>query len=166
MTDDLPTPPLPEAMASTRVLTGMAVSGEVSRAFHRAFDITSLRSSAVISPHVIVTPVTPGCDATRVSTSFLICVRSGQPLIVSFTSTVTAPSGATATDGTMPRSTMLPPSSGSITPRRRPVTASTVGGPTDRDEAARTSVMRAFYWPVPCKFSLCPFRPRCRDSTS
>ena len=51
-----------------------------------------LRSSAFISPHEIFTAVTPGCTETRVSTSFLISARSGQPPIVSLMPTVTSPS--------------------------------------------------------------------------
>jgi hypothetical protein len=50
VTELLPTPPLPLAMASTRVVAGISVSGAFSRAFQRALDMTSLRSSLVISP--------------------------------------------------------------------------------------------------------------------
>ncbi len=125
VTELLPTPPLPEAMASTRVVAGIWVSGAFSRACQRAFSITSERSSLVISPQSICTSRTLGWVAMRVSMSVLICARSGQPPIVSFTTIVTrAPSpdgcGATVTDGIMPRSTTLPPSSGSMTPRSRP----------------------------------------------
>ena len=128
VTELLPTPPLPLAIASTRVLSEMAVSGADSRAFQRAFVITSLRSSLVISPQSIRTSVTPGCTATRVSTSFLIWARNGQPPMVSLTPTVTAPSGVTVMDGTMPSVTMSAPSSGSITERSSVVTSSTEGG--------------------------------------
>ncbi|CAB4774047.1 unannotated protein [freshwater metagenome] len=60
MTDDLPTPPLPDAIASTRVLAGTAVSEAFSLAFQRALVMTALRSSGVISPQSIFTLVTPG----------------------------------------------------------------------------------------------------------
>ena len=76
-------------------MSGTSVSGAFSRAFQRALSITSLRSSLVISPQSMRTSVTPGCTATRVSTSFLICARSGQPPMVSLTPTVTTPSSAT-----------------------------------------------------------------------
>ena len=67
-----------------------------------------------------------GGDA--VSTSFLIWARNGQPAMVSLTAMRHVAVGGDVTAVTMPRSTMLPPSSGSITPRSRPVTSSTVGG--------------------------------------
>jgi hypothetical protein len=57
--------------------------------------MTSLRSSLVISPQSITTAVTPGWVAMRVSTSFLIWARSGQPPIVSLMPMVTTPSGLT-----------------------------------------------------------------------
>jgi hypothetical protein len=109
-------------------VAGTSVSGAFSRAAQRALSITSERSSGVISPQAIVTERTPGCVAMRVSTSFLICARSGQPAIVSFTPIVTSPSADTLDPVVMPRSTMFPPSSGSITPRSRPVISSREGG--------------------------------------
>ena len=60
VTELLPTPPLPDAMASTRAVLGMAVSGAFSRACQRAFIMTSVRSSGVISPQSILTLRTPG----------------------------------------------------------------------------------------------------------
>ena len=79
MTEVLPTPPLPEAMASTRVVAGTCVSGACSRAAQRALSMTSDLSSAVISVQSSFTCRTPGSAATRVSTSFLIWARSGHP---------------------------------------------------------------------------------------
>ena len=55
MTELLPTPPLPLAMARIRHDAGTSVSGAFSRAFQRALNITSLRSSLVISPQSIFT---------------------------------------------------------------------------------------------------------------
>ena len=55
VTELLPTPPLPLAMASTRVDAGTWVSPACWRAFQRALSITSLRSSAVISPQEMCT---------------------------------------------------------------------------------------------------------------
>ena len=128
VTELLPTPPLPLAIASTRALVGTAVSLAFSRAFQRAFVITSERSVAVISPQSMVTLVTPGCVSTRDSMSFLICARSGQPLMVNLIPIVTAPAGVTVTSPAMPRSTMLAPSSGSMTARNIVRTSSAVGG--------------------------------------
>ena len=99
MTELLPTPPLPDATASTRAVAGTAVSGACSRACQRALSITSVRSSAFISPQSILTLRTPGWWATRDSTSFLIWARSGQPAIVSFTVMRTSPSGPMSTLG-------------------------------------------------------------------
>ena len=65
VTELLPTPPLPLAMARTRVDAGTWVSPACWRAFHRALSITSLRSSGVISPHSMRTSVTPGWTPTR-----------------------------------------------------------------------------------------------------
>ncbi len=126
MTELLPTPPLPLAMASTLHDSGTSVSGAFSRAFQRALVITALRSSAFISPQEIFTSETPGWTDTRVSTSFLISARSGHPPMVSLMPTVTRPSGCTSTDGTMPSDTMSAPSSGSMTVPRTAMTSSTV----------------------------------------
>ena len=132
VTELLPTPPLPLAIAKMRVFIGTWVAVAFSLAFHRARVITADRSSASISPHSIFTFVTPGCVVTRDSTSFLICTRNGQPLIVSLTPIVTRPSSVTVTPVAMPRSTMLSPSSGSITARSKLVTSAGVGGCTRR----------------------------------
>ena len=127
MTELLPTPPLPLAIASTRHDAGTSVSGAFSRAFQRALVIAEVRSSAFISPQTILTLVTPGCSVSRPSISRLISARSGQPLIVSLTSTVTTPSAPTVADGTMPSVTMSLPSSGSMTDASTSITCSTVG---------------------------------------
>jgi len=138
VTELLPTPPFPLAIASTRAETGTAVSVAFSRAFHRALVITSERSCAFISPQSIFTLLTPGCVSSRDSMSFLICARNGQPLMVSFTEMVTTPSSPTDTSVAMPRSTMLAPSSGSMTARSRLRTSSAVGGGTERDVTPST----------------------------
>ena len=128
VTDDLPTPPLPLAMASTRVVDGTSVGAAFSRALNRARCIAAVFCSAVISPYSTDTSVTPGRPRTFDSTSRLICARSGQPAVVSATVTPTWPSGDTRISSTMPRSTMLACSSGSITPPRMPRTSSGEGG--------------------------------------
>ena len=61
--------------------------------------------------------------------------RNGQPPIVSFTVTRTAPSSATETAGTIPSETMSLPSSGSITDSRTAITSSRVGAGIDRSGA-------------------------------
>jgi hypothetical protein len=126
----LPTPPLPEAMVSTRVVAGMSVAGADSRAFHRARSITARRSGSSMVPVLTSIAATPGNERTRASTSRRIWSRSGQPAMVRATSTSTDPSSATATARTIPRSTMLAPSSGSITPDRAWRTSSGLGGPS------------------------------------
>ena len=131
VTDDLPTPPLPLAMARIRVLLGIAVGAAFSRAFHRARVMTAERSSAVISPQSILTLVTHGCTSRRDRMSFWIWARRGQPRMVSLTPMVTIPSDMVMSPA-IPRSTMLSPNSGSITARRRLRTSSTVGAGTAR----------------------------------
>ena len=126
VTELLPTPPLPLAMASTRARSGTAVGAAFSLAFHRAFDITAVRSSAVISPQSIFAFVTHGWTSSRLLMSFWIWARRGHPRMVSFTPMVTIPS-AMVTESTMPRSSMLEPSSGSMTARSMFRTSSTVG---------------------------------------
>ena len=130
MSELLPTPPLPLAIARMRVVAGICVSARSDRAFHRALSITSLRSAGVISPHSMRTSATPGWMPTRSSISRLMSARSGQPPIVSFTVTCTTPSASTATAGTIPSETMSAPSSGSMTPSSTATTSSRVGGGT------------------------------------
>ena len=128
VTDDLPTPPLPLATASTRVVDGTSVGAACSRALKRARCIAAVFCAGVISPYSTFTPVTPGRPRTFDSTSRLICARSGHPAVVSATVTLTWPSGDTRISSTIPRSTTLAPSSGSITPPRMPRTSSADGG--------------------------------------
>jgi hypothetical protein len=63
--DDLPTPPLPEAMATMRVVGGMSVSTAFSRALNRARAMTPFFCSVVISPKWTRTSATPGRLGTR-----------------------------------------------------------------------------------------------------
>ena len=123
VTDDLPTPPLPDAMASTRVEAATAVSGASSRAFQRARAITAARSSASMAATCTSTERTQSRDRTWFTTSRSIWLRSGQEAMVSATSTTTSPP-STVMPRTMPRSTMVSPSSGSTTARRRSRTSS------------------------------------------
>ena len=92
VTELLPTPPLPEAMAITRAVSGMSVAGAGSWASFRARAMTTFRCSASITPVVTATDVTPGSAPTWDSTSLCIWARSGQPATVRATSTSTRPS--------------------------------------------------------------------------
>ena len=87
VTDDLPTPPLPEAMASTRAVAGMAVSGASSRAFQRARAMTAARSAASMVAMRISIEVTQSSASTWPRTSCSIWERSGQAAMVRATST-------------------------------------------------------------------------------
>ena len=165
VTDDLPTPPFARGDGQH-----VARLGD-----HRLPPRSRARSSGLWSsprcaprrsspPQTIFVRATPGCSSTRVSTSFLISARIGQPLIVSLISTVTQPSSATSTEGTMPSDTMSAPSSGSITFDRTAMTSSTVGGAPTVSFAARVcgvmpgggpdpgavAAMERFYRPIPC----------------
>ena len=60
VTDDLPTPPLPEATAMTRVVAGTAVSGAAPSTFQRALAMAVGLLVGVISVQSSFTPVTPG----------------------------------------------------------------------------------------------------------
>ena len=85
VTDDLPTPPLPLAIASTRAVDGTSVGAAFSRALKRARCIAAVFCSGVISPYSTFTAVTPRNPRTFDSTSRLICARRGQPAVVSAT---------------------------------------------------------------------------------
>jgi hypothetical protein len=81
VTDDLPTPPLPEATAYTRVsepgwengITGSGAS--VPRTVRRS----SARCSSLMTSRPTCTEVTPGTAETAVVTRLVIVSRIGQP---------------------------------------------------------------------------------------
>ena len=75
VTDDLPTPPLPDEMASTRVRPGISVAGGFSWARRRARAIRSFFWSEDISLVRTCTAVTPGRLPTRAVTSRCSWVR-------------------------------------------------------------------------------------------
>ncbi len=127
VTDDLPTPPLPDATSTTRVVGASAVSSGRWATFQRALAMAEVFSSWVISVQSSFTWVTPGREVTRARTSRWICARSGQPAVVRAIVTMTLPSGSTLAPLAMPSSTMSLPSSGSITPRSVAMTSSGVG---------------------------------------
>src|SRR4051812_2160365 len=127
VTELLPTPPLPLDTASTRVVTGIIVSGALSRALRRARCMAAERCSRVIPTQRPLTSVTPGSPSSFDWISRRISAWRGQPSVVSAMWTVTVPSGATVTSSTIPRSTMLAFSSGSSTPPSIPRTVSAPG---------------------------------------
>ena len=127
VTEDLPTPPLPEATISTRVVAGISVSGALRLTLKRALAIAVAFSSAVSSSQDRWTDDTPGRSATRALTSRWIWARSGQPEVVRAIVTSTRPSSSMVTARAMPSSTMSVPSSGSMTPRSTPITSPVVG---------------------------------------
>ena len=72
VTDDFPTPPLPDDTARTRAVAGMSVDrARSSCALRRARSMSALRSAASISPMTTSTRRTPGRLPTRDSTSCL-----------------------------------------------------------------------------------------------
>ena len=89
MTDDLPTPPLPEAMASTRVEGAIAVSGASSRAFEWARAMrrrarrVHCRDPHVDGPHPVQRP-------HWFTTSRSDLAAQGQEAMVRATSTTTS----------------------------------------------------------------------------
>ena len=118
VTDDLPTPPFPDAIISTLVVAGISVSGVSRLTFQRAIAMVAAFSSGVSSVQVMWAFVTPGSPSMRALTSRWIWARNGQPDVVRAMVTSTRPLGPTTTAFAMPNSTMLEPSSGSTTPRR------------------------------------------------
>ncbi len=90
----------------------------VSRAFQRARAITAARSSASIAATCTSTERTQSRERTWFTTSRSIWLRNGQEAMVRATSTTTLPP-STLMPRTMPRSTIVSPSSGSTTARRQ-----------------------------------------------
>ena len=125
VTDDLPTPPLPLAIAKTLVSEPGCAKG-ISRCAWppRSVSCSPERCSAVITPSVRSTPVTPSTAPTAVVTSRLIVSLRGQPATVSSTVTRTSPSSEMSTDSTMPSSVMGRLISGSLTVARAALTRS------------------------------------------
>ena len=136
VTEDLPTPPLPLATASTRVSEEGSANG-MARSVRppRSRPCSSRRCSSLITSRCTSTPATPGTAATAAVTSLVMVSRSGQPATVRYTSTRTLPPAPTSTLFTMPSSVMGRWISGSLTPARAAVTCSAVGGETTEDAA-------------------------------
>ena len=112
VTVDFPTPPLPDATASTRVVAGNWTPR--TSAPPRSCVVSAARSSGDITSNSSDTEPTSGNDATCCCTWSSKLERSGQPATVSAIVTVTAlPS--IRTSRTMPSSVTGLRSSGSIT---------------------------------------------------
>src|SRR5918993_2143592 len=128
VTEDLPTPPLPEATAYTRVsdpglANGISLAGWPGP---RSCSCSACRCCALITSRSTRTAVTPGSGDTAAVTSRVIVSFIGQPATVRKMPTVTAPSGATSTPLTMPSSVTGRRISGSRTPASAAVTCSGV----------------------------------------
>lgn len=83
VTEDLPTPPLPEATAYTRVSEpGLANGTSRSAVPPRSEEASSLRCSSLITSSSTVTPVTPSTRDTASRTFAVIVSRIGQPATV------------------------------------------------------------------------------------
>src|SRR4051812_48702585 len=130
VTDDLPTPPLPDATAKTRVSDdGLANGTSRSTApdCARRFFCRSCRCWSDITSRATETLVTPSTLPTAAVTSRVIVSRIGHPATVRYTPTVTRPSAAMSTDFTMPRSVIGRRISGSLTVASAALTCSSVG---------------------------------------
>ena len=116
VTDDLPTPPLPDATAITVVSESARANG-ISRSVWPPLSMSrrATRCSSLITPSSTSTPLTPGITATAAVTSRVRVSRIGQPLTVSSTRTRARPSASTSTLSTIPRSVIGRWISGSFT---------------------------------------------------
>src|SRR5215469_12928986 len=134
VTDDLPTPPLPLAIAYTWVSDEGCANG-ISRSTRppRSLVCSSRRCSSLITSRSTATLVTPATAVTAAVTSRVMVSRSGQPATVRYTSTLTLPSGAISTFLTMPRSVIGRRISGSLTRASASLTCSVVGGGVSAD---------------------------------
>ena len=139
VTEDLPTPPLPEAISSVRVALpgcakGMArpsawpwagADPAVAAGLPCSLARSSARSASFITVKSRVTAATPSRASSASLTLFWISLRSGHPATVSAIFTSAWPPSK-RTPRYMPRSTMLRCSSGSSTGRRASITSASV----------------------------------------
>src|ERR1700736_1554641 len=130
VTLDLPTPPLPDATAYTRVSDpGWANGMTGSRASPRSILRSSVRCSSFITSRLTLTAPVPGTSATVWVTRSEISVFFGHAEVVRYTSTCTPALSSTATLLTMPSSVIGLRSSGSITLVSAARTADSSSGP-------------------------------------
>ena len=105
MIEDLPTPPLPDATAYTRVREpGFAKGISRSALPPRSCVRSAARCSSLITPSVTSTAVTPGTLASAAVVSLVSVSFMGQPETVSKIVTATRPVSSTVTLSTMPSS--------------------------------------------------------------
>ena len=140
VTDDLPTPPLPDEISSGRVFEPALAKGisrpsacpctcwlpAVAAASPWRVRRNCSRSASLITVNSRSTEVTPASPVAASVTRRWISLFSGQPGTVRATSTPTRPSSPTRTARSMPRSTIERCSSGSSTGRRASITCSSV----------------------------------------
>lgn len=141
VTDDLPTPPLPEAIAYTRVSeSGLANGISRSACPPRSCWRRAARCSSLITPRRTSTLVTPSTDAHAWRVSRSRVDFNGHPETVSRIVTATAPASSTDRSPTMPSSVIGLWISGSSTPESASSSASRVG-------AAMPATLTASYLP-------------------
>ena len=118
MTLDLPTPPLPDAIATIAVDGGNEIFDCCGAAAlpPRSCCTSAARCSCVMGERSTATRATPSSGATAAVTSFVMRSFSGQPSIVMSTSTRTV-SPSMEMPRNMPMSSIGLPISGSMTVR-------------------------------------------------
>src|SRR6478609_7692186 len=79
VTDDLPTPPLPDATANTLVSEVGLLNGMTGSAPPRSRSVSAARCSGLITPIAIRTSATPSTVSTAAVTSFVIVCRGAHP---------------------------------------------------------------------------------------
>src|SRR5436190_9224982 len=131
VSEDLPTPPFPDATAMTRVVGSSWIALSSAGRPPRSFDVSAARSSGVITSKSRRTDPTPSSPPTSFATWSWNDERSGQPATVSAILTLTS-APATVTSRTMSSSVTGLRSSGSITLPSAARTASRVGIGTER----------------------------------
>ena len=116
VTDDFPTPPLPEAIAMIEVLGAKEILVGPCEFGPRSLPTRASRCSGDIGVRLTSTRSTPMSGCTAAVTSCVIRSRSGHPSIVSRTSTRTLPP-STWIPWSIPMSSIGLPISGSSTSR-------------------------------------------------
>ena len=128
MTDDLPTPPLPEATAYTRVSDPGFAKG-ISRSVWppRSWMRSAVRCSSLITSRVTSTAVTPATSRRAAVDSLVSVSFIGQPDTVRKIDRATRPTSSTSTLLTIPSSVIGLRISGSLTRESALRSASWVG---------------------------------------